>query len=367
MENKISVEITPKTILMVLGILLGIAIFIQIYQIFIIAFIAFILSSALGPTLDSLIAKRVPKGLAILLIYFVLFLIGVFIILGIAVPIVNQIQKLVNNLPEIITSILKFIQNTFPAFSSQLDLQGLIDQVRTSLTPDRLTSFLGNFAVTGQSVSNILLGIGNIFVWLFGSIFNIFMVIVLSGYLLVERGVNSREKIIILNLLGNHAERIRDIYKRVQQKLGNWLRGQLLLCLIGAVINWSLFTIFGFEFAILIAIIAAVLVAIPTIGPALLTPTAALIALGTGGNPILVLAYVLTYGIYQQVENIFIQPLIMRKAVGINPIITLIGVLIGTQLAGIPGALITLPAVAIIQIILEDKVDHQKIYKEFDS
>ncbi|MEI6462400.1 MAG: AI-2E family transporter [bacterium] len=367
MEKKYSVEITPKTIIMAILIVAMFVIALQLYQIFITAFIAFILASALGPILDFFIKKRIPKALAILIIYVIMFIIGVFIILGIAVPIVNQVQKLITNLPEIITSILTFVQNTFPSLSSQLDINSIINLVKTNLAASQITSLLGNFAVAGQSVGNILIGIGNVFVWLFGSIFNVFMVIVLSGYLLSERGMESREKVIILSLLGNNADRIREIYKRVQEKLGNWLRGQLLLCLFSALINWALFSILGFDFAILIAIIAGVLVAIPTIGPAVLTPTAALIALGTGGNPILVLAYIITYGIYQQLENIFINPFIMRKSVGINPIITLVGVLIGTQLAGIPGALITIPAVAIVQIILEDKVDHQKTYKAIEA
>ncbi|MEI6886870.1 MAG: AI-2E family transporter [bacterium] len=367
MEKKVSVEFTVKTVVVTLIIIGLFIVGIKLYQIFITAFLAFILASALGPILDILIKKRIPKSLSIFIIYLILFIIGIVILLGIAVPIFDQVQKLITNLPSILTAIFTFVQNTFPAFSNQLDLKTITETLISNLSTKEVTSLISNFAVAGQSVGDIIIVIGNIFVALFGSLFNIFMIIVLSGYLLSERGVESKEKVMIISLLGKNADRIRDIYKRVQEKLGNWLRGQLLLCLFSAVINWALFSLFNFEFSILIAIIAGVLVAIPTIGPAILTPSAALIALGTGGNPVLVLAYVITYGLYQQLENIFIQPMIMRKAVGINPIFTLIGVLIGSQLAGIPGALITIPVVAVIQIILEDKVNHQKSYTLIDA
>jgi predicted PurR-regulated permease PerM len=89
-------------------------------------------------------------------------------------------------------------------------------------------------------------------------------------------------------------------------------------------------------------------------------PIAALIALGSGASPILVVVYIIVYAIYQQIENIFIQPRIMQRAVGINPIITLMGVLVGTQLAGVAGALITIPAVVVIQILLTDYMEHKE-------
>jgi len=356
--EKLQFEISVKTIVKILLVIVGFLAFLQIYQIVIIFFIAFILSSALSPLLDKLTKKKLSKGLSIALIYLGLLLLLALFIFGFSVPVIDQVQKLIQNIPNIFTSLLNLIGSVFPTIKEAQSFSELLKFVQTNVTSDQLLKIFGTVNTTG--VGSLITGIGSVFSAVFGALFNILMVLTLTGFLLAERGSDSNEKKIIKSLLGKSALRYTSVFEKVQAKLGSWLLSQMVLCLLSGTVTWLIFTILGFEFALPVAMIAAFLVAIPAIGPAILMPLAALIALGSGASPILVVVYIIVYAIYQQIENIFIQPRIMQRAVGINPIITLMGVLVGTQLAGVAGALITIPAVVVIQILLTDYMEHKE-------
>ena len=338
--------------LVVLGVISVFAVFLKIWQIILILFFSFILYSSLGPIVDFAVKKKFPKGLAITLV-FTFLIVFIIVLLGLATqPIIEQIKKLIENLPKIVTSIFQFLINTFPSLKENINPQDIGNLLSTYLS--------------SINIGSILSSLGNFFSDLMSIIFNMIMIFVLTSFLLSERGTETKEKIIIKNLLGNRSARFFHVYMEVQTKLGAWLRGQLFICGLTGVVNFLIFGIFNFEFALAVSLLAAFLEAIPNIGPTLLMPIGALIALGSGGDPILVLIYAIIMGVFQQFQNVYIIPLVMKRSVGLNPIITLTAVLVGTSLGGIMGAIMAIPIIAVIQIIIEDILQTKNIIQRSD-
>jgi len=135
----------------------------------------------------------------------------------------------------------------------------------------------------------------------------------------------------------------------VEDKLGAWLRGQIVLSLAIGVITWFVLTILGIPFALPLAILAGFLEIIPTIGPIIAAIPAVIVAFAI--SPFMGLVVMLAYVGIQVAENNILVPKIMQKAVGLNPVVILVAILIGANLMGIIGALLSIPLVSAAIII----------------
>ena len=150
---------------------------------------------------------------------------------------------------------------------------------------------------------------------------------------------------------------------RIQEKMGRWLRGQLLLSAVVFVmtaIAFSILHLFTGEvpFWLVLAIIAGVLELVPFIGPFVAGAVAVLLVIGTSfWTAVIVLIIAL---LVQQLENNILVPKIMQKTVGLNPIVSILVIVIGARLAGIMGALIAIPLAAAGQCFLRDVMGGDK-------
>lgn len=127
----------------------------------------------------------------------------------------------------------------------------------------------------------------------------------------------------------------------VEEKLGAWLRGQVILSLSIGLITWIALTILGIPFALPLAILAGFLEIIPTLGPIIAAIPATIVALAI--SPVMALTVIGVYTGIQIAENNFLVPKIMQKAVGLNPVVIIIAILIGGNLMGVAGALLSIP------------------------
>jgi predicted PurR-regulated permease PerM len=123
----------------------------------------------------------------------------------------------------------------------------------------------------------------------------------------------------------------------------------MTLCLAIGSISWLALTVLGVPFALPLAMIAGILEAIPTLGPILAAIPAAIVALTI--SPQMALVVVFTYWLIQMLENQLLVPKIMQRAVGLNPVIVIIGVTIGANLMGAVGALLAIPFISLIIVI----------------
>ena len=154
----------------------------------------------------------------------------------------------------------------------------------------------------------------------------------------------------LLLLPQGRREGIRDLISAMEAKVGYYIAGQGVLCLMVGVMALASYLLIGLPNALVLALIAGVLEAVPMIGPLLGAVPAALVALSLGPDK---LVWVIVASvIIQQLENSLLVPRVMRKAVGVNPFVTLLAIFAFSSFFGIAGALMAIPMAAIIQLAL---------------
>ncbi|MDP3726617.1 MAG: AI-2E family transporter, partial [bacterium] len=163
-----------------------------------------------------------------------------------------------------------------------------------------------------------------------------------------------------------HEKRIISLWHRSQTKIGLWMQGQLLLGLIVGILVYLGLTILGVPYAFLLAVLSAVFEIIPMFGPILASVPA--IALGFTESISLGLMVFGLYVIIQQFENHLIYPLVVRKVVGVSPILVIISLVIGAKLAGFLGILLAVPVAAALMELADDmqkeKIKEEKLLEE---
>lgn len=316
MVNK--VEISYRTIIFIAIFILGIWLVFQIRDILLLLFVSFILMSALNPLVDRLEKSRIPRALAILIIYIIGLTILSFVVTIIIPPLANQTIKLGAKLPEFINSLFPFSKLTFDTIFQQ-------------------------FLPVGEGIVKLSVGI-------FSNIITIVTFLVFTFYFLLE---NKRIEQYIINFIGvEGGKRFINVISNIEDKLGAWVRGELALMTIIGLASFTGLTILGIDYALPLGIIAGLLEVVPIIGPILSAVPAILVAFGT--SPGLALIVVVLYILIQQFENNFIVPTVMRRAVGLPPLVTILALMVGGRLAGIGGAILSVPLVVILQIVLKD-------------
>lgn len=186
---------------------------------------------------------------------------------------------------------------------------------------------------------------------LFGNIANVILIIVISFYLsLADDGIESFLKIVTPK---KHESYVIDLWHRSQRKIAKWLRGQMVMGLIVGLFTFIGLAIIGVEYALLLAVIAAVFELIP-FGIILAAIPAVSLGFASGGLTLAILVAAL-YIVIQQLEAYILQPLIVRKATGVSPIAVILSVLIGFQLAGFWGLILAVPVAVTLLEYIKDR------------
>jgi predicted PurR-regulated permease PerM len=183
---------------------------------------------------------------------------------------------------------------------------------------------------------------------IFSNILTTFTVLIISFYFILER---RHAESILTEFLGViSGKKVTEILRSIEHRLGAWVRGELLLMTFVGVLTFAGLTILHMEFALPLAIIAGLLEIVPMIGPIISAVPAVLIALSF--SPVLALSVVMLYIVVQQLENNIFVPLIMKRSVGLSPLITILALMIGGRLGGIGGAILAVPMVLVLQVVL---------------
>jgi predicted PurR-regulated permease PerM len=310
------IEITLRTIVLTLGVLLGIWVLYQIRDILFLLFIAFLLMTAIQPLVVFLERYRVPRALGILLVYAVVF--GFF-----GASLVGAIPALVAQSTRLATDLPAYISKMMPYWN--IDVSTISQQV----------------APIGERVVKVTLGI-------FSNMVTLVTVLVFTFYFLIER---RHADVILKSFIGEAAgDQVLTILRSVERRLGSWVRGELLLMSFVGILCFIGLTILRVDYALPLAILAGVLEVVPMIGPTVSAIPAILVALSI--SPFLALSVVALYIIVQQVENNILVPLIMRKSVGFAPIVTILALMIGGRLAGVVGAILAVPVALVVQELI---------------
>jgi predicted PurR-regulated permease PerM len=147
-------------------------------------------------------------------------------------------------------------------------------------------------------------------------------------------------------------EALAEPTKKIAGKLGAWLRSQLLLMIIVGVFTGIGLVIIGVPYALTLAVWSGLTEGIPIIGPWL--GAIAGVSVGLSQSPLTGFLALIVYLVVQQTESNLLVPKIMSRAVGVNPVVVILAVLIGGKLYGILGIMLGVPFAAVLSVVVED-------------
>ena len=339
-EHGATISITTGTIIRTVLVLLVLWLLFIVRGIVLDVLTAVVIASAIEPGIKVFTRHRVPRILSVILIY--LMLLGLLFALFFSF------------LPSILEDLAAFI-SSIPSYLEAFNRLGAFDQF-TQILSIPAPNAISLTDITGGLRDALNLGaINNAFsavTAVFGGALSFILIFVFSFYFAVaETGVDAFLRVVVP---GKHHDYVMDLWKRSQHKIGLWMQGQLLLGLIMGVLVYLGLTILGVKHALLLAVIAACFEIIPVFGPTLSAVPAVAIAFGDGGVSLGLLTIAL-YVIAQQFENHLIYPLVVTRVVGVPPPLVILALIIGWELAGFLGVILSVPAAAIIQELVRDR------------
>ncbi|MFH0840894.1 MAG: AI-2E family transporter [bacterium] len=305
-----------------------------------ILFVSLIFASAVDPWIDWLQRHKIPRSIGVLIIYLVSFIVIVSIIYLIIPPIVKETGQLSKDLPHYIEK----VSTVFSDFKMYADKHNILSGVSNAV--ESMNTGL-------KSVAN---GIFSTISSVFGGIFSFFLILVITFYMVVEE--NALKKAVWTITPDKHQTYVIGLINRIQKKIGLWLRGQLTLCFIVFLLTFMGLSIFNVKYALILALIAGLTEAIPYLGPTLAAIPAVFLAFTQ--SPPLALIVIALYFVIQMVENHILVPKIMQKAVGLNPLISISVLMIGFQIGGILGAVLSIPVATAASVAIKDLFNYKR-------
>lgn len=333
--KRIKLDISYAAIFKVLLIVFLVVFLYLVRNVLLILFLAFIIASAIMPAVNFLESKKISIFLGVLLIYLLLVSVLALVVFLIIPPITEQLGQFAGNLPDYYHKIDLAVQK-WGFIDNNGDLSDLIQSNWSTL--------MGS----GKTIFDTLGGV-------VGAVFTLVLSMIIAFYISVQK--DSLQRLVVFFTPKKKREYAAGLVDRIQEKLGAWLKGQLLLCLVIGALAYIGLTILGVKYALVLGLIAGATEIVPYVGPFIGGGVGVLVALAQ--SPILAILVLVMYLLIQQLENALVVPVIMRKAVGLNPIITIVAITAGSSLAGAGGAIIAIPLAATLSILLKDAWDYK--------
>lgn len=342
-----NITISSGTIIKV--ILFGLLVFVLFFlkDLVLIVLTAIVIASAIEPVTKWFVSYKVPRVLAVLLVY-VLILLALLSIFYFFVP--TLLQEMSN--------FLAFL----PTYTNSIDLSGIFGGDFLSGPESIVKTFSVRDALSSlqEAFNNLSEGFIKSISIIFGGALSFVLIIVFSFYFAVqETGIDDFLRVVTPV---KHHNYILDLWKRSQIKIGRWMQGQLILALIVGVLVYMGLTILDVRYALLLAVLAGIFELIPLFGAFLATIPGVIIASVDGGVTLGLMVAGL-YLIIQQFENHLIYPLVVTKVVGVPPLLVILALIVGAQLAGFLGIILSIPIAAIVQELVKDVKKKRNIFE----
>lgn len=323
-DTSTKIDISHKTIVFIAFFILALWVTYLIRDLLLILFVAIIFMSALNPLVNFFVKAKLPRALSIALTYIIIIVISGGAITAVLQPLIEESRRLIQTLPQLSIQLLNIANINQSVFQSEL----------ANLSKNAFTITLA----------------------IFDNLLTIIFLLVLTFYLLLEHD-NLEHR--LSTLFVGREERVKRLIVRIEEKLGGWLRGQLILSLIVGLFSYIGLTILNIPYALPLSLIAGVMEVVPVIGPIISAIPAVFIAATI--SPFLGLGVTALYFIIQQLENHLIVPQVMKRAVGLNPLVVILAIALGSRLLGFAGALLAVPLAVVLQIIVTEVIEERKI------
>jgi predicted PurR-regulated permease PerM len=312
-------------------------------QVVFILFIAIVMGTVIRPVVTWLYRRGLPRIAGVILVYLMLLALLIGFALLLFPLIVQQSTTIAAALPGYYQSLREWMAN-FPNLLI-VRLSEFLPATLPSLQPIQQTT-QQILTSAGQALGYVSLVAEAIFIAI--------VVLILAFHWTLD-GPRIIQSLLPL-VSKDQRESISELISSMETKIGSYLAGQSVLCLIIGIMALVAYLLIGLPNALVLALLAGVFEAVPMIGPLMGAIPAGVIALSIGPSK-LIWVIVATI-IIQQLENSLLVPRVMRKAVGINPFVSLLSLFAFSSLFGIAGALMAIPIAAIVQQLLDRFVFH---------
>lgn len=304
------VEISQKTIIFTLSLILGLWALYQVRSIVILVFIAFLLMTAVNPLIRLGAKVKLPAIIIMLFVYFGLIAILSTVAASLIPAVIEQTKGLSQFVPGYLHSLEDMLNTEFDPSV----IAGYFNTIPTSLL---------KFAA--GTLSNLI---------------DILALFFISYYLVIERP--SLHKYLLKLFPEKEAEvKAEALVHAVEKAVGGWVRGEIILMLIIGGLTYFGLVLLGIPYALPLAVLAGTLEVVPNIGPIIAAIPA--IFMGFTVSPFAGLGALVMSVLIQQMENNLIVPRVMESATGIKPLITILILMVGYTLGGIQGAILGIP------------------------
>ncbi|MEK7604045.1 MAG: AI-2E family transporter [Patescibacteria group bacterium] len=332
-ENHTVLEISTGSIFKAIVLILLFILLYILKDVLIVFLLSLVVASAISPFANWLDQRGFPRLWGVLLLF--LSVLGLMaLIVSLVIPsISSDVDQLVSSLPAVFDKVSVSLESVQQGAPSYLDF---VSEVQNILAV--LSSYLQQ---SSQSAIGLVVGI-------FGGVVAFVTVLVLSFYLSVtKKGIENFLDSVVPEKYESY---VKDLWKRTERKVGLWLQGQLLLALIVGLVVYVGLSLMGIKFALTLGFLALTFEIVPIVGPILAAIPAIILAFLQG--PAMGLWVIVFYVAVQQFENHILVPVVMGKTLGLNPVVVIIALLVGANLAGIVGMILSVPvATAIVEII----------------
>jgi predicted PurR-regulated permease PerM len=353
-------RVVSRAILFTIGVLLLLWLLGLIASVIIKLVLAVILAAGMKPLVDRVTSTEhrrqgrwvPPRGLVVLLVYILM----IFLVSSagglILQVVISEIQNLVNGVPVYAPRIVARIN----------DLLDLVPGGRDLVTDFDLAGQLSGLVSRLFGVFSQALLVFQYVLGLVSGLLDVLMILLLALYITTDGPRIGRY--LRAFLPADRHEQAARVTDRIFVRLGGWVSGQILLCLIIGFMSWLGLVILGVPYAVVLALIAGIMEAVPNIGPIIAAVPAVMIAALT--SPLQALLVLILYLIIQQLENYVIVPRVMSRAVELHPLAVLLALLIGGELLGVLGAVLAVPVTAAISVIV-DEIRSERLAPSIDS
>lgn len=342
-KNHFSITITPASILYAALVGAGVFLFVYLIDLFLIILTAIVIASSIEPAVLWFMHRKIIRPIAVIFVYLIIFgaLFGLAYLL--VPPLIQDTAQFVSTIPEFIHTFNLNELSSNQLINSTLSVTSE-SAMQNSSVVSALSEFQNIFTSTGEGAFRAVSGI-------FGGVFSFLLIILLSFYFAVrETGIDDFLEVVTPT---KHQKYIIGLWRRSQVKIGLWMQGQLMLSLLMVVLVYLWLSILGVPYALLLAIFAGVLELVPFFGSFVAVTPAVAVAFTQLGftEALLVLG---GYVVFNQIQANLVYPLVVKKVVGVPPVLVILALIAGAQLAGFLGVLLSVPIAAALQELISD-------------
>ncbi|MEI7890366.1 MAG: AI-2E family transporter [bacterium] len=335
--NNTKIEISTSFVVKTIAIILGLCFLYLVRDIVALFFLSVILTATLDPAIDWLSKRRINRSLGVIMIYIALLsFVGMLFFLLIP-PLVSQLASFSQNLP----NYNETFSQTFFGIEQYASSYGI-----TFNSHEFFRNIAGNFSQSSGQIFSTTVSVFSFFI-------SILVVLALTFYMSVkEDGMN---RFLISVTPEDHQKYVVSVADRIKNKIGKWMLGQMVLMLIIFVLDFTVLSIFHVPYALILALLAGILEIVPYLGPIISATLASLV--GFLISPMTGLIVLGSLTLIQQLESHVIVPQVMKKAVGLNPVVVILVLLIGAKLGGVLGAILAVPIATSLSVFVVDFVN----------